>query len=71
MCHGQKWDEGPGSVGGSGTGTTGTSEGQALYTTYCSACHGVTGAGLIGTTADQISTAISTFTQMNSISLSV
>jgi mono/diheme cytochrome c family protein len=70
MCHGQRWDEGPGSAGGSGTGGTG-SDGLALYTTYCAACHGVTGTGLTGRTTDQISTAISNVTGMNSIALSL
>ena len=69
-CHGEVWNESPPTAGGD-TGGSGSTEGQALYTTYCATCHGVTGSSLTGRTADQISTAISNVTTMNSIALSL
>jgi mono/diheme cytochrome c family protein len=68
-CHGEVWKESPPSGGGTGSG--GSSEGQALYATYCAGCHGVTGSSLTGRTVDQISTAISNVGVMNNIALSL
>ena len=70
-CHGEEWNESAPSGGGSTGGGSSTTDGQALYTTYCSACHGTTGAGINGRSVDQISAAISAVPTMNSISLSL
>ncbi|WP_455220729.1 c-type cytochrome [Kaarinaea lacus] len=69
-CHGELWNESAPSID-SGAGTGGSSDGQALYTTYCAACHGATGTSLTGRTADQIATAISNVTSMNNIAISL
>jgi len=74
-CHGQEWNEsapsGSGSTGGTGgTGGSTTTEGQSLYTTYCAACHGATGAGINGRTTSAISTALTNVNAMSSINLS-
>ncbi|MCK4588038.1 MAG: c-type cytochrome, partial [Gammaproteobacteria bacterium] len=68
-CHAETWSESAPTGGGTGSG--GSTDGQALYTTYCAACHGVTGTSLSGRTTDQISTAISSVATMNSIALSL
>ena len=70
-CHGAEWNENPpshgaGSSGGSGGTATG---GQALYTSYCAACHGATGSNINGRTASAISSAIANIGSMNGISL--
>jgi mono/diheme cytochrome c family protein len=71
-CHGQEWNEDAPSGGGGNTGGGGgsTTDGQALYTTYCSACHGATGSNINGRTASAISNAIANVGSMNNISLS-
>jgi mono/diheme cytochrome c family protein len=69
-CHGEVWNESAPTAGGD-TGNGASTEGQALYTTYCAACHGVTGTSLSGRTVDQISTAISNAAAMNNIALSL
>jgi mono/diheme cytochrome c family protein len=69
-CHGKEWNESAPS-GGSTGGTTGgsTTDNQALFTTYCSACHGASGSNISGRTTSAISTAIANIGVMNSISL--
>ena len=70
-CHAETWNESaPTSGGGTGGGGS-TTSGQALYTTYCAACHGATGTSLSGRTVDQVSAAIGSVTTMNNIALSL
>ena len=70
-CHDEKWNESAPSGSGDGSSTGGgtTTTGLALFTTYCSACHGASGSNINGRTSSAISTAIANVGSMNSISL--
>jgi hypothetical protein len=70
-CHGQEWNENPPSDGGGSTGGGGgtATGGQALYTSYCSACHGASGSNINGRTTSAISTALNNIGAMSNISL--
>jgi mono/diheme cytochrome c family protein len=68
-CHGVEWSESAPSGGDSGSGS-GTTDGQALYTANCAACHGATGSSINNNSASGISSAINNIGSMNNISLS-